>query len=36
VNEKDGLLYFGSLETDRIATLPVPPQLLGPLGVQPR
>jgi sugar lactone lactonase YvrE len=30
VNEKDGLLYFGSLETDRIATLPVPPQLLGP------
>lgn len=36
VNEKDGLLYFGSLETDRIATLPVPPPLLGPLGVQPR
>ena len=30
VNEKDGLLYFGSLETERIATLPVPPQLLGP------
>lgn len=30
VNEKDGLLYFGSLATDRIATLPVPPQLVGP------
>jgi sugar lactone lactonase YvrE len=28
VNEKDGTLYFGSLQTDRIATLPVPPQLL--------
>lgn len=36
VNEKDGLLYFGSLETDRIAVLPVPPQLLGPLGVPRR
>ena len=30
VNERDGLLYFGSLESDRIVTLPVPPQLLGP------
>lgn len=29
VNEKDGLLFFGSLEMDRIATLPVPPPLLG-------
>jgi sugar lactone lactonase YvrE len=28
VNEKDGMLYIGSLQTDRIATLPVPPQLL--------
>jgi sugar lactone lactonase YvrE len=28
VNERNGLLFFGSLETDRIATLPVPPQLL--------
>jgi hypothetical protein len=28
VNERNGLLYLGSLETDRIATLPVPPQLL--------
>lgn len=28
VNEKDGLLYIGSLATDRIATMPVPPQLL--------
>lgn len=32
VIERDGLLYFGSLQTDRIATLPVPPALLG----QPR
>ena len=30
VNEKDGMLYFGSIEMDRIATLPVPPALLGP------
>jgi len=30
VNEKDGVLYFGSIEMDRIATLPVPPALLGP------
>lgn len=36
VNEKDGLLYFGSLETDRIATLPVPPPLLGPVGFPQR
>jgi sugar lactone lactonase YvrE len=36
VHEKDGLLYFGSLETDRIATLPVPPQLLGRPGAPPR
>lgn len=28
VNEKDGLLYIGSLSADRIATMPVPPQLL--------
>ncbi|MBP6014396.1 MAG: SMP-30/gluconolactonase/LRE family protein [Alphaproteobacteria bacterium] len=28
VNEKDGLLYLGSLSADRIATIPVPPQLL--------
>lgn len=28
VNEKDGVLYLGSLQTDRIATIPVPPQLL--------
>jgi sugar lactone lactonase YvrE len=32
VNEKDGLLYLGSLETDRIATVPVPPALLAPPG----
>jgi sugar lactone lactonase YvrE len=30
VNEKDGILYLGSLATDRIATIPVPPQLLQP------
>jgi len=30
VNEKDGLLYFGGLQMDRIATLAVPPALLGP------
>jgi sugar lactone lactonase YvrE len=30
VNEKDGVLYFGSIEMDRIATLPVPPALLNP------
>ena len=30
VNEKDGILYLGSLATDRIATFPVPPQLLQP------
>jgi sugar lactone lactonase YvrE len=30
VNEKDGLLYLGGLEMDRIATIPVPPKLLGP------
>jgi sugar lactone lactonase YvrE len=30
VNESNGLLYFGSLETDRIATLPVPPAFLAP------
>lgn len=30
VNEKDGLLYFGGLQMDRIATLPVPPALLQP------
>lgn len=36
VHEKDGMLYFGSLETDRIATLPVPPQLLGRPGARPR
>ncbi len=30
VNEKDGLLYLGGLEMDRFATIPVPPQLLGP------
>ncbi|MEQ1867152.1 MAG: SMP-30/gluconolactonase/LRE family protein [Alphaproteobacteria bacterium] len=30
VNEKDGLLYLGSLATDRIATIAVPPQLLQP------
>jgi sugar lactone lactonase YvrE len=29
VNERDGVLYLGSLATDRIATIPVPPQLLG-------
>lgn len=28
VHEKDGLLYLGSLATDRIATIAVPPQLL--------
>lgn len=33
VNEKDGLLYLGSLETDRIATIPVPPALLAPPGL---
>lgn len=32
VNEKDGLLYLGSLETDRIATVPVPSALLTPPG----
>lgn len=32
VNEHNGLLYLGSLETDRIATIPVPPPLLGPPG----
>ncbi len=36
VHEKDGVLYFGSLETDRIATLPVPPQLLSRPGARPR
>lgn len=36
VNEKDGLLYFGSLESDRIATLPVPPPLLGPVRIPQR
>lgn len=30
VNEKDGLLYIGGLQMDRIATIPVPPQLLAP------
>jgi sugar lactone lactonase YvrE len=30
VNEKDGILYLGSVATDRIATFPVPPQLLKP------
>ena len=30
VNEKDGLLYFGSLQTEGIATLPVPPPLIQP------
>jgi sugar lactone lactonase YvrE len=30
VNERDGLLYLGSLTTDRIATIPVPPGLLAP------
>lgn len=30
VNEKDGLLYLGGLQMDRIATIPVPPQLLAP------
>ena len=30
VNEKDGLLYLGGLQMDRIAIIPVPPQLLGP------
>jgi sugar lactone lactonase YvrE len=30
VNEKDGLLYLGGLEMDRIATIPVPSKLLGP------
>lgn len=30
VNEKDGLLYLGSLQTDRIATIPVPAYLLAP------
>ena len=30
VNEKDGLLYLGGLQMDRIATIPVPPKLLGP------
>lgn len=34
VNEKDGILYLGSLATDRIATFPVPPRLLQPS--QPR
>jgi sugar lactone lactonase YvrE len=30
VNEKDGLLYLGGLQMDRIATIPVPLKLLGP------
>ena len=30
VNERDGILYLGSLQTDRIAMIAVPPQLLGP------
>lgn len=30
VNEKDGLLYLGGIQMDRIATIPVPPQLLAP------
>ena len=30
VNEKDGLLYIGGIQMDRIATIPVPPQLLAP------
>jgi sugar lactone lactonase YvrE len=30
VNERDGILYLGSLATDRIATFPLPPQLLKP------
>ena len=30
VNERNGLLYIGGLQMDRIATIPVPPQLLGP------
>jgi sugar lactone lactonase YvrE len=30
VNEKDGLLYFGGLQMDRIATLAVPAALLQP------
>lgn len=32
VNEKDGMLYIGSLATDKIATIQVPPALLGPPG----
>jgi sugar lactone lactonase YvrE len=31
VNEKDGVLYLGGLQMDRIATLPVPAALLQPL-----
>ena len=30
VNEKDGLLYLGSLQMDKIATIPVPAYLLAP------
>ncbi len=30
VNERDGLLYLGSLATDRIATVPVPAALVAP------
>lgn len=30
VNEKDGLLYLGGLQMDKIATIPVPPNLLVP------
>jgi hypothetical protein len=40
VNEKNGMLYLGGLEMDRIAIIPVPPNLLGqgsgmPPGFQP-
>jgi sugar lactone lactonase YvrE len=35
VNEKDGLLYIGSVQMDRIATLPVPAALLQVPGPQP-
>ncbi|MEQ1754488.1 MAG: SMP-30/gluconolactonase/LRE family protein [Micropepsaceae bacterium] len=35
VNEKDGLLYIGGLQMDRIATIPVPPKLLGGVPLPP-
>lgn len=36
VNEKDGILYIGGLQMDRIATIPVPPNLLNGMPVPPR